>query len=115
MILVYITCEDKIEAEKIGKHLLKKRLVACVNIIDSAHSMYFWPPSLPAGRQGKNRIEEASEAILLCKTLESKWNALEKHVLKLHSYSNPMIYAIPISCVTKKYYNWLTSELKITT
>ena len=108
MILVYITCEDKIEAEKIGKHLLNKRLVACVNIIDSVHSMYFWPPR-------KNRIEEASEAILLCKTLESKWNALEKHVLKLHSYSNPMIYAIPISCVTKKYYDWLTSELKITT
>lgn len=104
MILVYITCEDKEEAEKIGTALLKKRLVACVNIIDQAHSMYFWPP-------GKNRIEEATEAILLCKTLESKWIALEKEVLKLHSYSNPMIYAIPVVHVTKKYYDWLTSEL----
>ncbi len=62
MILVYITCEDRDEAEKIGNALLKKRLVACVNIIDCAHSMYFWPPQ-------KNRIEEASEAILLCKLL----------------------------------------------
>lgn len=108
MILVYITCEDKEEAEKIGNALLKKRLVACVNIIDSAHSMYLWPP-------GKNRIEEASETILLCKTLESKWNTLEKEVLRLHSYSNPMIYAIPVVHVTKKYYAWLSEELNKST
>lgn len=104
MILVYITCESREQAEDIGRHLLKKRLVACVNIIDSAHSMYLWPP-------GKNKIEKATETILLCKTLESNWIALEKEVLKLHTYSNPMIYAIPVTHVTKKYYDWLTNEL----
>lgn len=104
MLVIYITCQDREEAEKIGVALLKKRLVACVNIIDQAHSMYLWPP-------GKNRIEVATETILLCKTLESKWNALEKEVLKLHSYTNPMIYAIPVTHVRKKYYDWLTNEL----
>lgn len=33
MILVYITCESKEQAEDIGRQLLKKRLVGCINII----------------------------------------------------------------------------------
>ena len=103
MILVSITCEDKLEAEKTGTHLLKKRLVACVNIIDPVHSHYFWPP-------GKNRLEEAKETILLCHTIESKYEAIEKEVLKIHSYKNPAIYAIPISHVSKKYHDWRIKE-----
>lgn len=104
-ILVYITCKDRMEAKDVGRALLKKRLVACVNIIDNMHSMYLWPPK-------KGTIEEADEIILLCKTIESKWIALEREVLKLHSYSTPEIAAIPFAHVTKKYANWLNGELK---
>lgn len=104
MLLIYITCSDEVEAEKIGEHLLKKRLVACVNIIDRMHSMYLWPP-------GKGTIEEADETILLCKTFESKWSALEKEVSKVHSYSTPEIAAIPLTHVSKKYLTWVEGEL----
>ena len=103
-VLIYITCKDRRQAEDIGKALLKKRLVACVNIIDAMHSMYLWPP-------GKGTIEQADEVILLCKTLESKWQELEREVLNLHSYSSPDIMAIPISRVTQKYADWLLEEL----
>ena len=105
MLLIYITCKNRGEAEDIGRSLLKKRLVACVNIVDNMHSMYLWPPK-------KGTIEEADEVILLCKTLESKWKALEREVLRLHSYSNPEIAAIPLTHVTKRYADWLAGELK---
>lgn len=104
IILVYITCKDRKEAENIGNVVLKKHLVACVNTIDTMHSMYFWPPK-------KGRIEEASEALLLCKTLESKWKAVEREVRKLHSYTTPAILAIPVKYITKKYHSWLLGEL----
>lgn len=103
-LLVYITCETKEQAEDIGRELLKKRLVACVNIIDYINSQYLWPPK-------KGTIEEAKESILLAKTLESKWVKIEKMVLKLHSYENPDIMAIRLAHVSKKYYDWLAGEL----
>lgn len=104
-ILVYITCESREQAEDIGRHLLKKRLVGCVNIIPNMHSMYFWPP-------GKNRIEEADEVILLCKTTEKHYKEIEKEVLKIHSYDNPALFALPITHMSQKYSDWLTEELK---
>ncbi len=106
LILVYITCQDKEESEKISRQLLKNRLVACVNIVDSVHSLFFWPPK-------KNHIDETTEAVLLCHTLESKYKEIEKEVLRIHSYTNPALYAIPLSLVSKKYYNWLVDELQL--
>lgn len=105
MILVYITCESRTQAEDIGRHLLKKRLVGCINIISGMHSLFFWPP-------GKDYIEETSESILLCKTIEKYYKAIEKEVLKIHSYSNPAIFALPITHMSKKYTDWLNGELK---
>ena len=104
MILVYITCESLGQAEDIGRHLLKQRLAGCVNIIPGMHSLYFWPP-------GKNYIEETDEVILLCKTVEKYYKEIEKEVLKIHSYSNPAIFALPIAHMSKKYADWLMGEL----
>ncbi len=104
MILVYITCQSREQAEDIGRHLLKKRLAGCINIIPGMHSLYFWPP-------GKEYIEETDEVILLCKTIDKQYKKIEKEVLKHHSYSNPAIFALPILHMSKKYADWLTGEL----
>ena len=61
---------------------------------------------------GKNRLDYGEEGLLLVKTLESKWAALEKEVQALHSYENPEIIAIPLVHVTKKYLDWMTAELQ---
>ena len=104
MILVYITCESKEQAEDIGRALLKKHLVGCINIVPGMHSLYFWPP-------GKDYIEETDEVILLCKTVEKYYKEIEKEVLKIHSYDNPAIFALPITHMSKKYADWLTKEI----
>lgn len=105
MILVYITCESKEQAEDIGRQLLKERLVGCINIIPGMHALYFWPA-------GKDYIEQSDEVILLCKTIEKHYEAIEKEVLKLHTYSNPAIFALPITHMSKKYADWLMKELR---
>ena len=104
LVTVYITCEDLEEAEKIAGHLLKKRLVACVNIVNPVHSLFLWPPK-------KNHIDETKETVLFCHTLESKYKNIEKEVLKIHSYTNPALYAIPISHVSNKYHDWMVGEI----
>lgn len=104
VILVYITCKNRRRAEEIGRTLVEKRLVACSNIIDGIHSQYLWPSK-------KGALEETRETLLLAKTVESKWKALEREVKKLHSYDNPAILAIPVTHVSKKYHDWLVEEL----
>lgn len=105
MIFIYVTCKNKQQAMVIGRKLMEKRLVACINAINNMASLSLWPP-----KTGK--IEEANEAILIGKTLESKYEAVEQEILRLHTYKNPFIGAIPIVKVSKKYLSWLVGELK---
>jgi periplasmic divalent cation tolerance protein len=104
MILIYTTCKNIQEAKSIGKFLLEKHLIACVNIIPRMESMSLWPP-----KTGK--IESISETILIIKTLDKNYRVIEKQIRKLHSYSNPAIFAIPITHVSNNYHNWLMNEV----
>ncbi|QQG45069.1 MAG: divalent-cation tolerance protein CutA [Candidatus Sungiibacteriota bacterium] len=104
MLLVYITCKNKKEAQKIGLALLKKRLVGCSLVIPHATSFYWWPPK-------KNKIEKSREAVLLVKTLEKKFPRLEREAKKLHSYTVPCILALPVAKINKDYLVWLRKEI----
>lgn len=104
MILIYITCHDEEEAKKIGMHLLKKRLCACFNMVGGMKSACFWPPK-------SNKIEESNETILIIKTIENKFDAIEKEVLKIHSSDTPCLIAIPTVGVAKKYHEWIKGEI----
>lgn len=105
MILIYITCPSKEEAKKIGRHLLKKRLCACVNIIDRTTPIFWWP-------LGSSKLCEGSEAVLLVKTIKEKFKEIEKEVVKLHSYDVPCILSIKVDRVNKAYLDWLKGETK---
>jgi periplasmic divalent cation tolerance protein len=105
LIVVYITCKGKEEAEKIGNQLMKLRLAPCYNVIPGMTSSCFWPPKT-------GEIERANEVVLLVKTVESKFTAIEKEVEKLHSDNVPCIFALPITHVSKKYNAWLQEELQ---
>jgi periplasmic divalent cation tolerance protein len=105
MILIYITCKGRDEAEKIGKAIMSERLAPCFNIIPGMYSECFWPPKT-------GNIEQADESVLLVKTLEAKFTEIETEVRKLHSDNTPCIFAIPISQVSDKYLTWLINELK---
>ena len=104
-ILVFIDCRDKEEAEDIGRELLKKHLVSCVNIATApVHSLFLWPPK-------SKYIDEAQEIILLAKSFDEKWGEIEKTVLNIHSYDTPGILALPLTHVSKKYLAWMKKEL----
>jgi len=93
------------EAKKIGKHLLNKRLAACINIFPDIQPMFFWPP-----KSGK--IDESHEVVLIAKTTEDLYDSLEKEVTAIHSFDTPCIMAIPTAHVSKKYYDWLMGEIE---
>ncbi|MFH0772947.1 MAG: divalent-cation tolerance protein CutA [bacterium] len=105
IVLVYIPCGSIEQAQSIGRHLLTKRLCACINVYPHMHSTYFWPPQTKT-------FEEADESVLIAKTSKKLLPQLEKEVRSVHTYKCPCIMAIPTEYINKDYYDWLHSELK---
>ena len=104
LILIYITCDSPETAKKIGTQLLTKRLCGCINIIPGMNSVYFWPPN-------SGKFEEGHETILIVKTLENKFADVEREVKTTHPSDTPCILSIPVSHVSKKYYDWIKGEI----
>jgi len=99
MIIFYITCKDKKEAEAISRHLLSSKLVACTNSFPIT-SMYFW----------NNKLETGKEHVLLAKTLKTKAELVEKEVKTIHSYECPCIIQIEANA-NEEFTNYLKKSL----
>ena len=101
--VVLVTCGSAAEARKIAQAVVKKRLAACVNILTApVESVYRW----------KGRVEKARERLLIIKSRSTRLKALEREVLRLHSYETPEFIAIRISAGSSKYLSWIEQSLK---
>lgn len=97
-----VTAKDKEEAHKIAQGLLDKKLAACVNVIDSVESMFWW--------QGK--MDQAREVLLVMKTRGDVMEEVIRTVKSLHSYDTPEIIAFPIVAGSKDYLDWIDSSVR---
>ncbi len=97
---VHTSFSNRQDAERIAHILVKERLAACVNILDM-HSIYPW----------KGKIESESEALVIFKTLENIYPALESRLKELHPYEVPMITALAIQTGSESYLAWLEQNL----
>ncbi len=100
--LVYMTTRDKNEAIQIGRLLVEKRLVACVNILDNMTSIYQW----------QGNIEEDQETVMIAKTRQDLFEEVVSTVKAHHSYDCPCIVAVPIAEGNPEYLAWLVQETK---
>jgi len=100
--IIFITASGKNEARKIAAGLLKKKLIACANIIDGVESHFWW--------QGK--IDSGKEALLIIKSRKSKVKDIIETARSLHSYDTPEIIAVPITAGEKKYLRWIDGSLR---
>lgn len=101
-IVVFVTATDKREALKIGKVAVESRLAACVNLFPIIESVYRW----------KGKVIVGKETLVMLKTTEDRYRALEKLILSLHSYQVPEVIALPIRKGSKQYLGWVLSETR---
>ncbi|MBI2830500.1 MAG: divalent-cation tolerance protein CutA [Chloroflexi bacterium] len=99
-VVVLITASSAQEGNQIARSLLEKRKVACVNIVPSVSSLFWW----------QDKIDSAEEVMLVAKSREDLLPQVIEIVKQIHSYEVPEIIALPIVGGNADYLQWLNEE-----
>jgi periplasmic divalent cation tolerance protein len=101
--IVLVTCGTLAEARKIARAVVSKSLAACVNIHSApVESVYWW----------KGKVETGREYLLVMKTAVRRVAALEKEVLRLHSYETPEFLVMEIAAGSHAYLKWIDTNAR---
>lgn len=100
MVILYLTCADDSEAEKIATALLEAKLVACARR-SLVSSSYWWD----------GEIQHARETLLMMESIEEKFDAIKKVVAKHHSYDEFVLTMTPVTKTTPGVEKWLKETL----
>lgn len=100
MTVLFLTCANNQEAEKITRSLLEKKLVFCIKKLPVSSS-FLW----------KGKISQAKEVLLIMESLESNFEKVKKEVTKLHSYDTFVLLSTPVSKTTEQVKDWIKGEL----
>ena len=98
--VIYSTTDTLETARTIARCLVTEKLVACVHILPKIESIYRW--------QGK--IEEATEYVLLAKTMERNIQQTIQKIRTLHPYEVPEILVLPAVGGLKEYLEYVDVE-----
>lgn len=100
MCVLFLTCTNDNEADKITKALLEKRLIVCSKKMP-VPSSFLW----------KEKINSSNEILLIMDSIEENFNKIQAEVRKLHSYKTFVLTSLPISQTTNDVKNWTKKEL----
>ena len=100
--IIFTTVPDKSTGERIGNHLVKQQLAACVNILPKMHSIYQW----------NGEVHSESEYLLLIKTLTVINKKVFKKIKQLHPYQVPEIVSIDILDGDIDYLKWIENYVE---
>ena len=102
--VIYITAGSKEEAENLSRGLVEEKFAFCVNPVPGIQSTYHW--------EGKIHID--NEILLIVKTRQDRYEALEQWVKNNHSYDVPEILSLPIQKGLPEYLNaiddWVSDQ-----
>jgi len=99
-VFVYTTHPSLVEAEKVGRAIVERRLAACVNILPGMVSHYWW----------QGALERGEEVVMIIKTRASLAEPVRAAVKEMHSYTTPAILVLPIESVDQGYLGWILAE-----
>lgn len=99
--IIFCSCPDNNTGNLIAKHLITKKLAACVNILPGIRSIYAW----------QGQVETTQEQLLLIKSRDDFYSKIEQEILILHPYELPEIIAVPITQIATNYLKWMDSCL----
>lgn len=97
LLLTLCTVPDRETGLHLAEHLVDQGLAACVSVSSPITSVFRW--------EGKR--DSAEEILLLIKTTQQQYAALEAAILELHPYELPEIIAVPVEQGLRGYLDWV--------
>lgn len=94
--LIYTTCSNKQDAQRIARQLVSEKLAFCVNIIPGGISIY----------QDSDELVEAEEYYLLIKAMDGKVIDIMAQLPSIHPYKDPAVVCIKAS-TTEGFFKFL--------
>ena len=98
-VIIVSTFPSKQSVMGIANKLVKKKLVACVNMTKIS-SVYTW----------KGKVENQNEYLAFFKTTKKNQLILKKELKKLHPYDVPEIAEINVESINQPYMKWLVDS-----
>ena len=95
-----VTAPDASVASGIAREMLRRRLVACANIIPAVRSLYWW----------KGQLEESDEVLMVLKARRGDVSALADQIRDLHPYDVPEVVATEVVGGLEAYLDWIAAE-----
>jgi periplasmic divalent cation tolerance protein len=99
--VVLTTCANSVEASSLAAALVEQRLAACVNALGPVTSTYRW----------HGAVQQEQESLLVIKTTEDRFPAVEQAIRDLSSYELPEVLAIPVQTGSASYLDWLQAAV----
>jgi periplasmic divalent cation tolerance protein len=100
--VVFVTSPNRAASHRLAKLLVGRKLAACVNILPSVKSLYWW----------KGKIQKANEELLVIKSQKSHWAKLSKAIRENHPYEVCEILALPVARGNPAYLKWIADSLR---
>lgn len=100
-LIAFCTCPPD-KAAEIARHLVRRRVCACVNIVPGLLSVYTW----------KGAVEEDAESLLVIKTRRDHFEVLENAVAEVHPYEVFELVANRVDRGSAAYLSWIDDCLQ---
>jgi periplasmic divalent cation tolerance protein len=100
VVVIFVTAPEAEAAAEIARYLLGKRLVACVNIVPSIRSLYWW----------RGQLEESDEVLMVLKARREDVAAIAEQIRELHAYAVPEVVAAEVVGGLEAYLEWIVAE-----
>lgn len=102
IILIRVNCPSQELAHKLASSCVDGRLAACANIEGPVRSVYRWD----------GEIQQDEEFVLVLKTRQQNWAAVNELVTALHPSDTPAILATPCVSANPRYEAWLLENTR---
>jgi len=100
-VLLIARVAERAEAERIGEHLVVRRLAASGSVLPAIHSFHRW----------EGKLQREHEALLLITTSTERSAEAQAELRALHSHPDPEILEVQITGGSATYLEWLQNEV----
>jgi periplasmic divalent cation tolerance protein len=101
VLIVVTTVGSEEQANLVADELVVRRHAACVNIIRVQRSVYRW----------QGRVFDDNEYLLLAKTTDDEYPAVEVLIRELSNYDQPEILGFEVSRGEAGFLQWIAASL----